>query len=604
MISRWAPRAAVASGLAPSPGAQPAVRVSHRFTAPRRGAGFWVALWTVAVAAEFGALVPIVFAGDVPVAGSDVVYRLVGGSFAACGLVAWHRRPDSRSGPLMTATGFGLFLWPLLSQVDSAFALTLGEVLEDVWAIAFAALILTFVTGGRLEATIDRLIVGAFVMAVLILDVISMLFLEQPDNLLLAFPNETVADAFDATQRVLLICANIAICLVVGARWRAASRPRRRALLPSVAGAGCVALFVWLLVTDLFEGPRSQVLIWVAYCSMLAVPLAFLAGLLRSRLARGGLAELFRELSATRGPALQAALARTLGDPTLVLAHRLHDLPGHADADGRPVLVPPVTADRAVAQIRRDGEEVAVLVYDALLDDDPELVEAVSAAAAIALENERLEAVSEARLVELKASRERIVTAGDAERRRIERDLHDGAQQRMVAIALQLRLIEGQIHEDPALAEELVKAASSEMALSLSELRELARGIHPAVLEHGLSAALDSLAVRSPVPTTVSFETSERLPERLEFAAYFVASEALANVAKYADAEHVTMRVWRSGRTASIEIADDGVGGADDANGSGLRGLADRVEALDGRLRVRSAPGAGTVVTAEMPCAS
>ena len=604
MISRWAPRAVVADGFAHGSGAQPAVRVSHRFTAPRRGAGFWVALWTVAVAAEFGALVPILFAGEVPVAGSDVVYRLVGGSFAACGLVAWQRRPDSRSGPLMTATGFGLFLWPLLSQVDSALALTIGEVLEDVWAIAFAALILTFVTGGRLEATIDRLIVGAFVMAMLVLDVISMLFLDQPDNLLLAFPNETVADAFDATQRVLLIGANIAICLVVAARWRAASRPRRRALLPSVAGAVCVALFVWLLVTDLFQGPRSQVLIWVAYCSMLAVPVAFLAGLLRSRLARGGLAELFRELSGTHGPALQAALARTLGDPTLVLAHRLPDSRGHADADGRPVLVPPVTADRTTAAIRHDGEEIAVLVYDALLDDDPELVEAVSAAAAIALENERLEAVSEARLVELKASRERIVTAGDAERRRIERDLHDGAQQRMVAIALQLRLIEGQIHDDPALAEELVKAASSEMALSLSELRELARGIHPAVLEHGLSAALDSLAVRSPVPTTVSVETSERLPERLEFAAYFVASEALANVAKYADAEHVTMRVWRSGRMASIEIADDGVGGADDSNGSGLRGLADRVEALDGCLRIRSAPGAGTVVTAEMPCAS
>ena len=127
-------------------------------------------------------------------------------------------------------------------------------------------------------------------LSVLILDVISMLFLEQPDNLLLAFPNETVADAFDATQRVLLICANIAICLVVAARWRAASRPRRRALLPSVAGAGCVALFVWLLVTDLLQGPRSQALIWVAYCSMLVGagrvprrPAAVAAGARRAR---------------------------------------------------------------------------------------------------------------------------------------------------------------------------------------------------------------------------------------------------------------------------------------------------------------------------------
>ena len=155
-----------------------------------------------------------------------------------------------------------------------------------------------------------------------------MLFVEQPGNVLLVFPNETIYGAVDATQRGMKIVLCIATCAVIAARWRAASPPRRRALLPSVAGAACLLMFVWLLGTDLFEGPRSQAMIVVAYSSMLVVPAAFLVGLLRSRLARGGLAQLFRELGGMRGEALQAALGRTLGDPTLVLAYRLAGLPG------------------------------------------------------------------------------------------------------------------------------------------------------------------------------------------------------------------------------------------------------------------------------------
>ena len=593
MISRWAPGAVAASGLAPTLRGRPSGDALGRFGARVRHRTFWLALGAV-VAAELAALLPIVLA-DEPVPGYRAVFRLIGGVFAVCGLIAWQRRPDSRSGLLMVATGFGLLVDPVFVQLEPGALRTVGDLFEDAWGIPIIALLLTFLTGGRLTSRVDRVLVGVFVLA-LVLEFVRHLFLAREGNFLFVRANAEIAEGLVAASELLVSIGCLAVAVVIGARWKAASAPRRRAMLPSVAGIACLLAFA------VVQQATPLVLQWLAVCSLLAIPAAFLAGLLRSRLARGGLAELFRELSGMRGPALQAALARTLGDPTLVLARRLPDSPGYAEADGKPVLVPPVTADRTTAPIGRDGDEVAVLVYDALLDDDPELVEAVIAAAAIALESERLQAVSEARLVELQASRERIVTAGDAERRRLERDLHDGAQQRMVAIALQLRLVQGQIHDDPALAEELVKTASSELALSLSELRELARGIHPAVLEHGLSAALDSLAVRSTVPTTVSFETSERLPERLEFAAYFVASEALANVAKYSHATKVTMRVWRTGPMASIEIADDGVGGADDSNGSGLRGLADRVESLNGHLQVRSAPGTGTVVTAEMPC--
>ena len=258
---------------------------------------------------------------------------------------------------------------------------------------------------------------------------------------------------------------------------------------------------------------------------------------------------------------------------------------------------------RTATFVEHDGQHIAALVHDSALAHQPDLLEAVCAAASVALEQERLQAELSARVVELQASRERIVAAGDAERRRLERDLHDGAQQRLVAIALQLRLLQRRVGHDPS-TEELVAAASDQLALSLSELRELARGLHPAVLEHGLAAALESLASRSTVATTVSYEAPDRLPEPVELAAYFVASEALANVGKYAHATTVSMRVWRAGRVAGIEVADDGVGGADDSAGSGLRGLADRVEALEGRLRVVSPPGAGTTVTAELPCGS
>ena len=587
MIERWAPRA-----------------VSSRFVTPGHGTGFWFSLWALALAAEFGALIPILFPGEASVEGAEVVYRLVGGSFAAFGIVAWQRRPDSRSGPLMMATGFGLLVSLLLKQIHAGVALTLGEVTEDIWTPFFIALVLSFVTGGRLTSAVDRFIVAWVFVVVFLIDVFSMLFAEQPGNVLLAFPSEAIYGAVDTTQRVMLIVIALAVAAIVAGRWRAASAARRRALLPSIAGAACMLVFVWLLATDLVRGPRSQLVIVVAYCFMLVVPAAFLAGLLRSRLARGGLAQLFAELGGMRGDALQTALGRTLGDPTLVLALGCPIRGAMRTPTGARVLVPPVTPDRGCAAIAHDGRAVAAIVYDASLDDDPEMVEAVRAAATMALENERLLHESDTRLAELQASRQRIVAAGDAERRRLERDLHDGAQQRLVAVSIQLRMLRSDIRRNPEHAEQLATAASDELANSLEELRDLARGIHPAGLDHGLASALESLAARSTVATAVSCDAPERVPRAVELAVYFVACEALANVGKYARATTASVRLARTATGVSVEIADDGVGGADAARGSGLHGLADRVEALHGRLFVTSPPGAGTVVTAELPCGS
>jgi len=202
---------------------------------------------------------------------------------------------------------------------------------------------------------------------------------------------------------------------------------------------------------------------------------------------------------------------------------------------------------------------------------------------------------------ELRASRARIVRAGDETRRRLERNLHDGAQQRLVALSLSLRLAQTKVGTDPPAAHAVLESAREELAAALDELRELARGIHPAVLtDRGLAAALEALASRLPIP--VEIETPEvELPQAVEAAAYYVIAEALANVIKYAGASVVTVRVTSDETSARVEVTDDGVGGADSATGSGLRGLSDRVAALEGRLEVDSPPDGGTRITAEIP---
>ena len=517
--------------LALTPPETSGARIVARLAAARPHGLPLAAFWAAVVAAELVALRPVLWEREAPVQGIEVVLTLVGGSFAACGLVAWRRRPDSGGGMLMAGTGFAYLAVQILAQVEGELASTVRVLCTDWWIFFFVALILTLHTGGRVQSRLDRLLVASYALPLGVGQVAWMMFDPAVGGLLLAFPDADVAHVIDRIQRGTLAgCCLVTVVFVV-ARWWRSTAPRRRALLPSVAGAFALLCNAALLVNDLASGTRSQALLWLTALAFVTVPLAFLAGLLRSRLARGGLTDLVLRLGSTRGAELQAALRRALGDPGLVLAFE------GAPAGG---------GGRMVAPIERNGHRVASIVYDASLDDDPELVQAVASATAIALENERLQAESQQRLEEVRASRERIVAAGDAERRRLERNLHDGAQQRLVGIALQLRLLQNRLSGDEW-ASQLLTTASDEIALSLAELRELARGLHPAVLEHGLPAALDSLAARSTVPTTVSCESRERLPEPVELAAYFVASEALANVAKYSEASRATVRLWRTG---------------------------------------------------------
>src|SRR5262249_10142429 len=317
--------------------------------------------------------------------------------------------------------------------------------------------------------------------------------------------------------------------------------------------------------------------------------------------ARAGVSDLVVELARMPAPGrLRDALAHALRDPSLELAYWIPESESYVGIDGRPVDVD-AGEGRAVTLLERGGHRVAALVHDPVLRENQELLDAVSSAAGLALENERLQAELRAQLEELRDSRARIVEAADNARRRLERNLHDGAQQRLVALSVALGLAERKLTTDAQQAAAMLQAARGELTVALEELREIARGLHPAILSRGLAVALEGVAERSPVPVQLHVDGGARPPPLVEAAAYYVVSEALTNVARYAHASAATVRVTRNSERLRVEISDDGLGGAAITKGSGLQGLRDRVEAIDGRLDVWSQPGRGTRVIAVLP---
>jgi signal transduction histidine kinase len=317
------------------------------------------------------------------------------------------------------------------------------------------------------------------------------------------------------------------------------------------------------------------------------------------------LATITRALLAPRATAsgpVREMLAASLGDHSVTIAYWLPDREAFVDESGRRVELPERSTGRTWTAVERDGRRVAAIIHDVALDTSRELVQAAAAASSLAIDNERLKADLRARLEELRVSRLRIVEAGDAARRRIERDLHDGAQQQLVSLSLQIRVLRARVKEDPELIT-LVNQLSELLAAALSELRELARGIHPAILtDHGLGPAVSALGDRVPIPVEADLEPEGRLPAPVEAAAYFVVSEALTNVVKYAQAPFARVRIHREGDELVVTVADDGVGGAELGSGSGLSGLQDRVSAVGGTLNIDSPAGGGTRLEARMPC--
>jgi signal transduction histidine kinase len=536
-------------------------------------------------------------------------------SFVGAGLVAWSRRPANRTGALMVAVGLTYALLGL-RYVRTPLAFTLSFLVATLPEGILGHLIAVY-PDGRATTRLQRVFIAANYAATVPLALAQLLLVDPaslgcawcPDDLLGSGGRHPHGAAVLALSGLGLAVLTGLLLWILVSRWRRAPEARRRSLAPVVL-VGVVLLAVYLVgqaLMAVLSSPPAPVEIGfnLAVLTLLLLwPLAFLAGLARTRLDRSAVGDLAIELSQALPPGrLEHALARALHDPSLRLAYWLPDRHAFVDASGRPVDLPAGGDDRAVTVLRHGSEPVAALLHHATLDDDPALVQAVAATARMTIDNERLQAEVRAQLAEVRASRARIVEFGDAERRRVERNLHDGAQQRLVNVSLVLGMARSQVGTagDAELAAALDEAAT-ELRLALAELRELARGIHPVILsEAGLGPALAALAERSPIPATLAQVPSGRLPPRVEETAYYVASEALANAAKHAQAATVTINARQHDGRLLVEVGDDGVGGAD-PDGWGLRGLADRVAALDGRLHVHSPAGAGTRVTAELPC--
>jgi len=541
-----------------------------------------------------------------------ILTLVVGASLLGCGLASWQSRPENRIGPIMVFTSFAWFAVQL-TQSPTPWVYTIGTAVQSVWGVGLVYLLLAF-PSGRLQGRIDRWLVGAAIVLTLGLELLAMLYgnkagLRCPgctDNLLQVVRDNHKAQGWLNLQRLLGSVLVVTVITVLVRRWLKASAPQRRAVAPVlVAGCATLAALVWTVTFDLLGDPLNALPAHVWFLTMATVPFAVLFVFLQRRLARGMVAGLVVELGGSSASAgLREALARALGDPSLELAFWFPVEKCYVDGDGRAVMLPDDDVRRRSTFVERDGQPVAVLIHDPVLEHNAELVRSVCAAASLALENERLQAELRARLVELQASRARLVGATDAERRRIERDLHDGTQQRLVSIAMSLGLLETKLPAQDTAVQPLVRETREALALALEELRELTHGINPPLLvERGLPAALDELCRRAALPTHLDVAVERRLPDEVESAAYFMASEALTNAAKHSHGREVRVAASYEGHSLTVEVADDGIGGATPAGGSGLRGLADRVEALGGRFTVSSPPGRGTTLRAEIPCA-
>ena len=545
----------------------------------------------------------------------QVSVPVIGVIWVGTGLLAWLRRPDNRTGALMAMAGFAWLLGTLVELWSAPAAVVVGYVVAPLYIVCAAHLVLAYPSGRLPSRGLLALVVGLYLTATA----------AQLPALLMAHigstvrqhagPDPLVVHATTLSSEwpgaVMEILGVILLGFTVRAllrRWRVASPPRRRLLAPVICPAiGMFAFLALVLVAAIASLPDAVGSVgWIGETIFFAaIPIAFLAFLLRTQVSGvGAVGDLMAKLqnAPARGE-MREALAQALRDPSIELGYWLPAQQRYVDASGRPFELPELDSRRALAEIEHDGRPVAVIVHDATLLDQPELIQSVGAAAALALENERLDAELRSRIQDVSASRVRLITAEEAARRRLERSLHDGPQQRLVALALGMRTARSRLPDHPDTAAELIEACEKELTTTIDELRELARGIHPAVLtDRGLEPALESLCGRFPIPVEISELPDERLPAAVESAAYLVVSEALANIAQYSRATHATVAVARRNGHALVEIRDDGVGGADPSRGNGLRGLVDRVSALDGSLELVSAPGEGTIVYAEIPC--
>ena len=555
-----------------------------------------------------------------------------GSAFAFAGLIAWSVRPRNRVGLLMMGVGVGLLigLRPGMRS-SSAFSETLSQIafkwgdialvlVGSLGVVMLIHLLLAF-PGGRLVSPLDRALVRSFYVVVPLAAVLGTAGNYVPPEALGVFGafSTSIFGYANALPNVMYLA-----CLVLGSglvirRWLLGGRARRRSLSPVFWSLLPIvfAFLPWTFmeVAGLFWqkpqiGPFLAPLWTAANLSpllLVALPFGFLIGLLRTGLDMSSVGDLVVRLSDGLTPdQLQPALARALQDPSLEVVYWLPTLERFADLDGKRVELPGPDSERSVSILGDPATPVAALVYDFSLVHGGQLLDTAAAAARMALENARLQVQLRAQLEEVRQSRVRLVEAADSERQRVERDLHDGAQQQLVTLLLSMQVAKSEAlrHRDRRVAD-LIDGNIGSLKQALDELRELARGIHPTILtQAGLIPAIRSLAERCPIPVEVRDELGDlRLAPPLEAALYFVGAEAITNAVKYSNGKRICVSIGRVSGLATIEVSDDGVGGADLSRGSGLRGLMDRVAAVGGRLVVNSDQPNGTTIHAEVPCA-
>jgi len=533
----------------------------------------WIRLLLWPAGAVFGIAAEWIFFGwgDPRHWAPDLV---TGWTLIACGLVAWSRRPESRSGALVAATGFSWFLGNFattgVAPVD-----WVGAHALYVYRGPLVHLLVTY-PSGRLSSRLDRAAVAVGYTAALVTPV----WRSEIATIVLAF-------------LLVAVCARLYIRAV------GPSRRARLLALEAAVGLGLVLAGGAAAHLTVPAGDANDPSLLALEATLCALAGALLAGLLSRAWERASVTDLVVELGESRSGTLRDELARALGDPTLEVGYWLPNAAAFVDSEGRAFALPDPGSERSVTRIEREGQPVAALVHDPAVLEDPGLREAVSSAAQLAAANARLQAEVRAQVAELRASQLRILEAGDEEGRRLERRLHEGAEQRLERLAEQLRRTRLSARTDPA--RERIDRTEAQLARTLEELRRLAHGLHPRVLvEAGLAGALASLAEQAPVPVE-AVAPAAKLPAEVEAVVYFLCAEALANIAKHASASGVSVSVTTGGGRVRVEVEDDGLGGADPARGTGLRGLVDRVEALGGTLRVESPAGRGTRLTAEIP---
>jgi signal transduction histidine kinase len=478
------------------------------------------------------------------------------------GVVTWTRVRHSRTGPLLVLTGIA---W-LVGDVVGVLALAHRGPLVQV--------LLTYPTGRTRSRLVLAVVVAAYV-----------------DGLV-----PPVAREPWATIALVTVVVGVAL-----GRWRRARGVQRRTLLVPVVGVVLVGAPLALAAVGRIAGVDADALaVWAYEAAVMITAVALAAELLSGRSVRAAATGLVVDLADWQEPrALRDALSRTVGDPGLAIAYRVDE--SWVDEAGQPVRLPVADEGRTVTLVEDGGAPVAALVHDPAALRDGTLAQSVGAAVRLVLANVRLQAEDAASAREVTASRRRLVEAGDEQRRRLRDQLRVGAERRLAEVSSELSALaaarDGSVREGIAQLGDALDAACA-------DLTRFAQGVHPRTLtERGLAAALDELAGQAGFPVRVA-APPDRFPSAHEAAAYFVCSEALANVGKYADASGVSIEVVRAGPQLLVRVADDGRGGADPTHGSGLRGLMDRVEAIGGRLSIASPAAVGTLVSAELPLAS